>query len=85
MYYLVYINQIRQLRVVPHSWIRELNTHLEVFINDGVDSNRKFRVFWTNNPEAFDNTGTPRFGYRPNINAGFSSIFPNDGYYESRP
>lgn len=81
MYFVVFINQIKQNRVVPHTWIRGVSSQLENFINFGINKRITHHVFWTDKPEAFDENWTPRTGYRPNMCAGLSNVFPGEGWY----
>lgn len=81
MYFIVYLLATKKNEIVPHSWLREMSSHLETFINYGFNSNRKYVVFWTNKSEAFDVNGIPLTNYPPNIHAGLSSTFPNEGWY----
>lgn len=81
MYFIVFLLPTRKNIVVPYSWIDAVHLHIEHFVNYGVNSNIKIKVFWTNKSEAFDANGTPRIDYEPNFNAGSSNIFPNEGWY----
>lgn len=83
MYFVVYILDIKQNRTVPHAWIRHMKDHIETFINNGLNHNRKFYTFWTHRPEAFDNTGVPRADYRINFAAQIANgnDFPREGWY----
>lgn len=60
-----------------------MDTYIERFINNGLNSNVKFRAFWTNKLEAFDRE-TPKIDYKPIENASSNSIFPAEGWYECR-
>lgn len=80
MYFVVFIIQTRRHVIVPHSWIKEINFHAENIINNGINHNRKFMVFWTDNPEAFIGQ-RPLRNYAPNVFASTTSIFPDEGWY----
>lgn len=84
MYFVVFILQPRLNIVVPYTWISGVELHLQTFINNGINSNRNFYVFWTNKPEAFDQHGNPRVGYAPNRLADISNNFPSEGWYQCR-
>lgn len=83
MYFVVFILQIKEYRVVPYSWILDVHSHMEKFINNGLNSNRRFYTFWTTEPAAFDCNGMPQLKYRPDFNAGFN-LFPTEGWYECK-
>lgn len=82
MYFIVHLIQSRENIVAPHSWISAVNLHIEHFINNGVNNNIKLLVFWTDKAEAFDENGTPRVDFEPNAQAGLSSQFPNESWYQ---
>lgn len=90
MYFIVFFLQIKQHRIIPYKWIRDIN--YESIINDGLNRNKQFYAFWTNDENAFDEHGVPKICYVPNWNArldalglasGLASglVFPNEGWY----
>lgn len=86
MYFIVFFLQIKQHRVIPYKWILDIN--YESIINDGLNRNKQFYAFWTNDENAFDEHGVPKICYVPNWNArldarGLASglVFPNEGWY----
>lgn len=84
MYFVVFILQTRQNQIVPYSWIKDLNEFIERFINNGVNSNIDFEVFWTHRSDAFDQNGLPRSDYPTNPTASKQSQFPFEGWYPCR-
>lgn len=82
MCFIVYILETEQHVAVPYSWI-ELNCHMEGMINNGVNANIIFVVYYTLNQAAFRN-GIPRWDFQPNIHAHFNRQFPNEGWYHCR-
>lgn len=84
MYFVVFLLDIKKNITVPHTWIRNINCHLESFINNGLNCNRNFYTFWTDDDEAFDNNGLPREEYPVNNEASERSIYPNEGWYQCR-
>lgn len=79
MYFIVYILQAAQYVVVPYSWIK-LNPYLERIVNHGINSNIIFEIFYTHDPDAFEND-VPRMDYAPNMEATLANRFPNEGWY----
>lgn len=79
MYFIVYIRQTSQYVVVPYSWIK-LNDFMEWIVNNGINSNVPFEVFYTQNDDAYEN-GVPRIDFAPNVHASCESQFPNEGWY----
>lgn len=83
MFFVVYILQNSRYVVVPHTWIK-LNTFMERIVNNGIHSNVIFQVFYTQNPDAFENSvplGIPRVDFAPNMHASSDSRFPNEGWF----
>lgn len=84
MYFVVFIVGAKTNVVVPHSWIKEIDSHLEHLINNGLNSNVKFDIFWSNNPQAFNNDGIPLGSYQPIAFNTCASQFPNEGWYKGQ-
>lgn len=80
MYFIVYILQISQYVVVPFSWLK-LDGFMEMIVNNGINSNITFDVFYTQNPDAFVN-GVPRADFAPNMLAGSNSRYPRESWYK---
>lgn len=80
MYFVVYILNAKRYVVVPYTWVDGLQNHLELFLNNGINSNKKHKVFYTDNPRAFAN-GLPLLNFIPNNGVGFSTRFPEEGWY----
>lgn len=84
MYFIVYIVSIKRNVVVPYHWLREVRLHTEKFMNNGVNRNQQFRVFYTDDANAFDVNGLPRLSYGSNVRASYRSVFPEEGWYRCR-
>lgn len=80
----MFMTQDRQRYIVPHSWIENLQDHLEKFINRGLNRNQTFTVFYTDNPDAFDENNVPRQSYHPNFAASPHRILPREGLYDCK-
>lgn len=88
MYFIVFLVKPRENVVVPHTWIKDMDLYIEGFMNHSVNSNRKFKVFWSVKPEASDAKGIPLASYKrftlnervyPNVHR-----FPNEGVYDGQ-
>lgn len=71
---------------MPHSWINGIDSQIESLINNGLNLNRKFKVFWSEIRDAFDAHNIPLASYKPvnssvNLNAR-ECEFPQEGWYE---
>lgn len=84
MYFIVYLIDQKINVSAPHSWIRDIEKHLEKFINYGLNSYQNYRVFWTDNVDAFDDDLVPKPSFKPNYSAGFTNQFPAEGWYLCR-
>lgn len=83
MFFIVYILQKSQHVVVPYSWLK-YDAFMECIVNNGINSNITFEVFYTQNADAFVNgvpLGVPRTEFEPNVHASSESQFPNEGWY----
>lgn len=61
--------------VIPTHWIDADESHIEKFMNYGVNRNQKYRCYYNENRELVD--------FRPKFD-GFpigNSVFPNEGCY----
>lgn len=80
----MFITKVRRRYVAPYNWIENLKDHLEKFINRGLNRNQIFTVFWTDNPDAFDENNVPRQSYQPNFAASSHRKFPREGLYDCK-
>lgn len=78
MYFVVFFLEIKWHYVVPFKWVKGIN--YEGMINYGLNRNKLFHAFYTNDANAFDQHGVPRKDYIPDPNAHGQS-FPNAGWY----
>lgn len=68
MYFIVYLIEQNENRIVPNRWIRGFNEISERFINmNGINSNYDFETFWTDHQNAFDQNVLPNPDYVPNL------------------
>lgn len=81
MYFIVYIVTAKRCFVVPYTWIFGLQNHLELFLNNGINSNKQHKVFYTNNRQAFGTDNIPLMNFKPNENIGTVTNFPEEGWY----
>lgn len=81
MFFIAYFLQSGEHRVIPYKWLSGIN--YESLINNGLNRNRNFRAFYTNDKEAFGTHGVPKETYVPDPNAQ-GQMFPNAGWYLCR-
>lgn len=81
MYFVAYFIEAKVYKVVPHSWIKNVSQHLEKFMNNGLNSNQMYTVYWTNSADAYDDNGIPKTSFRPNFDSVGGGKFPEDGLY----
>lgn len=81
MYFIVFFCDPKVHRVIPYKWIRGIN--YENLINNGMNRNKMFRAFYTQDQNAFEANGVPKMSYIPNPNAQ-GEIFPNAGWYSCK-
>lgn len=81
MYFVVYIRKLKKNVVLPSKWIRDIDDHLEKFINYGINSSQKFLCYYTNNEAAFDNEMRPNPNFQPNFATRMIDEIDIDGQY----
>lgn len=81
MYFVVYLIHQKRNVVIPQNWIRDVENHIEKFMNYGVNSNQIFVCFYTNNVAAVDSNGAIRLDFPANFQARFFAKFPSEGLY----
>lgn len=64
MYFIAFFLGPKTHCVVPYKWVRGIV--YEDIVNNGINRNKKFRVFYTNDGNAFDDHGVPKGSYEPN-------------------
>lgn len=86
MFFVVFFLAAQVHRVVPRTWIYDISKHVEKFINNGLNRNQKFSVFYTDSNDAFDENDIPKLNFVPDFTANDrnarQNIFPNHGVYE---
>lgn len=78
MYFIAFFLQAKVHRVIPLKWVRGID--YENTFNHGLNRNKKYNAFYTNNPNAFDEHGIPNVNHVPDPNA-HGRAFPNEGWY----
>lgn len=67
-YFVVYFELFKQNKIVPSKWIEKIDDHIEKFLNYGLNSSQRFRCYYTDNSNAFDENGCPKGDWEPNFN-----------------
>lgn len=78
---LAYFTKFQVNRVIPITWIKDVDMHLEKFLNAGLNSAQIHTCFYTSNPNAFDAMGMPKIGFEPNFDAPFRANLDGDGRF----
>lgn len=83
MFYVAYLLQPQVNIVVPIDWVYQSEKQWQKFVNSGLNINQTHRIFYTENPNAFNEKDEPFEGYVPDftVNAG---EFPDEGCYEGK-
>lgn len=82
MYYVAYLQRFEQNIVVPVNWIMNYQTQWEKFVNRGLNQTQKHRIFYTEDPSAYDENGA-RLDFQPNFTLD-ANEFPDGGCYEGK-
>lgn len=62
-YFVVYNIELNTSVILPTSWIRDIDDHLEKFMNNSLNTTQKFLCFYTNDDSAFEESGAPKCDY----------------------
>lgn len=84
MYFVVFLVSPRVTVTIPENWIRDLNQHVEKFLNLGVNSNQSYVCYYTNNASTKDENRAIRLDVTPDFNSPFELTFPSTGCYLCR-
>lgn len=80
MYFVVFIYKSNKHHVIPYSWVQEIKSNLEKFINKGLNSSQIFTFFYSEREGAIDENGRPNVNY-PAIFTNNTTVFPEEGCY----
>lgn len=80
MYFVVFIHENRKYFIVPSSWIKEIDSNWQKFINNGVNTNQVFTVFYSESRDAMDEHGKPNSDYAAKFSDEMKK-FPEEGCY----
>lgn len=79
MFFVAFLTNPEVNVIIPIEWVYEHEKQWQKFINSGLNSNQTHRIFYTENPEAYDGNGVPI-----NNMAHFDHdavFFPDEGCY----
>lgn len=62
-FFVVYLKELRKNVILPSTWIKEVDQHFEKFMNNSINGNQLFACYFTNNPAAFNNNGSPKHDF----------------------
>lgn len=82
MYFVVFIRGAREHCIVPSTWIKEIDSNWEKFVNKGVNTNQLFTIFYSDVRDAVDGQGKPNPEYAPIFSVELK-IFPEEGCYSA--
>lgn len=66
-YFVVNFELFKQNKIVPCKWIEKIDEHIEKFLNYGMNSSQRFRCYYTDNQNAFDENGCPKGDWEPDF------------------
>lgn len=62
-------------------WIKNISQHIEKFLNNGLNRNQIFTIFWTKCAEAKDENGLPNPKFKPKFYPT-GNEFPEEGIFD---
>lgn len=69
------IINLKESLILPTSWIQDIDDHLEKFINRSLNTAQRFLCFYTNDENAFEENGEPKFDYPANFSLQLRNDF----------
>lgn len=72
---------VGKYEVVPANWIKNIELHIEKFLNNSLNSSQKHICYWNNSSTTRDHIGNLRLDFPPDFDAPFPSEFPATGCY----
>lgn len=84
MWYVVYLNKPGKNVVLPQTWIRHIDDHIESFLNNRINTAQVFLFYFTIEKEAMDDQGHPNPNFPPKFYMEVDGQFPLEGCYTGR-
>lgn len=84
MWYVVQLITPVKNRVIPQSWIKEINNQMEKFLNNRINTAQEFTVFYSEELGAVDLDGKPNENFIPDFDLEPIAEFPSAGRYKAR-
>ncbi|XP_055308955.1 uncharacterized protein LOC129572867 [Sitodiplosis mosellana] len=81
MYFVVYIVDLNTTLILPSTWVRDIDDHIEKFINLSLNTAQSFLCFYTNDEEAFEENGAPKMDYPANFDLQSRTDFDGPGCF----
>lgn len=84
MFFEVFLTKPKKFVVVPSSWILGIDAQWEKFVNQSLNRNQKFLVFYSTRPEAIDADQRPNEDFVPDFDLRTDIDYPNEGCYVAK-
>lgn len=82
MYFIVYLEKLRKNVILPTTWIKDIDDHMEKFFNYGLNTVQQFKCFYTKNEMAFEPiNGLPFSSYPANFDLPLNNLVVDEGCY----
>lgn len=83
MYFVVQLLNPKISLIVPKTWVKGIDGHWEKFVNRSINRNQVFLCFYSEKPEALDDTLRPNGNFVPNFDE-MGENFPDAGCYHAK-
>lgn len=83
MWYVVHLIKPQKNVVIPQKWVRQIEDHLESFLNYRINTSQVFLVYFSTEEDAFIE-GHPNEDFEPKFNMEVDGRFPDEGCYTGR-
>lgn len=67
--------------IIPKKWIQEIDENWEKFVNNSINRNQTFVVYYSEEGDAMDPNGIPNINFVPDFSFVSEVDFPRTGCY----
>lgn len=80
MYFVVFIENLKRNVVLPASWVKDVASHFEKFMNKSINCSQKQLCYYTSNPDAFGENDCPKSDWEPRFDTMVAEVKDDDSF-----
>lgn len=81
MFFVMYLPTLKENVIIPVEWINDVGQHLEKFINNGLNKNQRYLLYYTTKEAAFIGD-RPDKNYSPDFNRALVTKVNRNGEFD---